>query len=82
MSNGSWRAHETYVNVKVQWMYQYRAVDSRGQTIDVLLWAKRDAQAVKRFFRKARAHTVNPRSITVDKNAAYPKAAAEMKKDG
>jgi hypothetical protein len=23
---------------------------------------------------------VNPRTITVDKNAAYPKAAAEMKK--
>ena len=25
---------------------------------------------------------MNPRTITVDKNAAYPKAAAEMKKDG
>jgi transposase-like protein len=25
---------------------------------------------------------VNPRTITVDKNAAYPKAAAEMKKGG
>jgi transposase-like protein len=30
----------------------------------------------------AQAHTVNPRTITVDKNAAYPKAAAAMKKDG
>jgi hypothetical protein len=27
-------------------------------------------------------HTVNPRSITVDKSAAYPKAVAEMKADG
>ena len=38
---------------------------------------------VKRFFRKALAqpHTVNPRTITVDKNAADPKAAAEMKRD-
>ena len=25
---------------------------------------------------------MNPRTITVDKNAAYPKATAEMKKDG
>jgi transposase-like protein len=43
-----------------------------------------DAEAAKRFFRKALAqpHTVNPRTITVDKNAAYPKATAEMKKDG
>ncbi len=84
MSNGSWRVDETYVKVKGRWTYLYRAVDSRGQTIDFLLSAKRDAEAAKRFFRKALAqpHTVNPRTITVDKNAAYPKATAEMKQDG
>src|SRR3954469_18872756 len=84
MSNGSWRGDETYVKVKSRWTYLYRAVDSRGQTIDFLLSAKRDAAAAKRFFRKAlgQPHTGNPRTITVDKNAAYPKAAAEMKRDG
>src|SRR6202161_3273675 len=43
-----------------------------------------DAEAARRFFRKALAqpHTVNPRTITVDKNAAYPKATTEMKTDG
>jgi IS6 family transposase len=83
MSDGSWRVDETYVKVKGRWVYLYRAVDSRGQTIDFLLSAKRDAEAAKQFFRKALAqpHTVNPRTITVDKNAAYPKAMAEMKKD-
>jgi len=83
-SNDSWRTDETYVKVKGRWKYLYRAVDSRGQTIDFLLSAKRDAEAAKRFFRKALAqpHTVNPRTITVDKNAAYPKAASEMKRDG
>ena len=70
--------------MKGRWTYLYRAVDSRGQTIDFLLSAKRDAAAAKRFFRKALAqpHTVNPRTITVDKNPAYPKAVAEMKEDG
>jgi len=64
--------------------YLYRAVDSRGQTIDFLLSAKRNAAAAKRFFRKAlgQPHTVNPRTITVDKNPAYPCAVAAMKKDG
>src|SRR5689334_23897391 len=83
MSNGSWRVDETYVRVKGRWTYLYRAVDSRGQTIDFLLSARRDAEAAKRFFRKALAqpHTVNPRTITVDKNAAYPRAVAEMKRD-
>jgi transposase-like protein len=74
MSNGSWRADETYVRVKGRWMYLYRALDSRGQAIDCLLSARRDAAAAKRFFRKAlgQPHTVNPRSITADKNPAYP----------
>ena len=64
-------------------MYLYRAVDSRGQT-STPLSARRDAAAAKRFFRKALAqpHTLNPRTITVDKNPAYPRAAAEMKKEG
>ena len=74
---GSWQVDETYVKVKGRWTYLYRAVDSRGQTIDFLLSAKR-------FFRKAfgQPHTVNPRTITVDKNPAYPKAVTEMKADG
>src|SRR5215210_6896898 len=78
--NGSWRVDETYVKVKGRWTYLYRAVDSRGQTIDFLLSAKRDAAAAKRFFRKAlgQPHTVNPRTITVDKNAAYPAAVTAM----
>lgn len=83
-SNGSWRVDETYVRVKGRWMYLYRAVDSRGQTIDFLLSVKRDAEAAKRFFRKAlgQPHTVNPRTITVDKNPAYPCAIEQMKEDG
>jgi transposase-like protein len=80
-SNGSWRVDETHVRVKGRWTYLYWAVDSRGQTIDFLLSAKRDAEAAKRFFRKAlgQPHTANPRTVTVDKNPAYPKAVAEMK---
>src|SRR6266567_70939 len=81
--NGSWRVDETYVKVKGRWTYLYRAVDSRGQTIDFLLSANRDAAAAKRFFRKAlgQPHTVTPRTITVDKNAAYPAAVTAMKRD-
>ena len=84
VSNGSWRVDETYVRVKGRWMYLYRAVDSRGQTIDFLLSAKRDAEAAKRFFRKAlgQPHTVHPRTITVDKTPAYPCAVEQMKGDG
>ncbi len=59
----------------------YRAVDSQGKTIDFLLTAHRDAEATKRFLRKAMtaAHNQEPRVITVDKNAAYRKAIKELK---
>jgi transposase, IS6 family len=81
---GSWRVDETYIKIKGVWTYLYRAVDSLGQTIDFLLSVRRDAAAAKRFFSKALAqpHTVNPRTITVDKNPAYPRAASELKRAG
>jgi transposase-like protein len=81
MTNGSWRVDETYILVKGKWVYLYRAVDAAGQIIDFLLSPKRDAAAAKRFFRKAlkQLHTVNPRTVTVDKNAAYPIAVKAMK---
>jgi transposase, IS6 family len=81
---GSWRLDETYIKVKGVWTDLYRAVDSLGQTIDFPLSARWNAVAAGRFFRKALAqpHTVNPRTITVDKNPAYPHAAADMKRAG
>jgi transposase, IS6 family len=84
VTNGSWRVDETYIRVKGEWVYLHRAVDATGQTIDFLLSPKRDAAAAERFFCKAlkQSHTVNPRTITVDKNAAYPIAAKAMKREG
>lgn len=70
-TNDSWRVDETYIKVKGNWKYLYRAVDSKGNTLDFLLTAHRDAQAAKRFFRKALKadHNQEPRVINVDKNA-------------
>lgn len=84
MTNDSWRVDETYIKVKRQWMYLYRAVDSDGNTIEFMLSPTRDGQAAKRFFRKAlRArHKVPPRVINVDKNPAYPKAVGKLMKKG
>jgi transposase, IS6 family len=77
----SYRVDETYIRVKGQDRYRYRAVDSTGQTIDFRLTAKRDAAAAKRFFRKALGalgHCI-PRVINVDKNPAFPAAVEALK---
>ena len=83
LRNDSWRVDETYVKVKGVWKYLYRAVDSRGNTLDFMLSAKRDGKASERFFRKVlkATHTQSTRVITVDKNAAYPKAIEALKAD-
>ena len=82
-TNDSWRVDETYIKVKGQWMYLYRAVDSEGNTIDFYLSKTRDHKAAKRFFKKALRsfHVSIPRVITVDKNPAYPVAIEELKKE-
>ncbi|UIN15941.1 IS6 family transposase [Yersinia ruckeri] len=64
-----WRMDETYIKVKGQWKYLYRAVDTDGQTIDFLLTAKRDAAAL-RFFRKAIRRHDEPEIVTIDKRGA------------
>jgi transposase-like protein len=62
----SWRLDETYIRVKGQWSYLYRAVDKSGQTIDFMLTEHRDERAAKRFLTKAiRRHGV-PDKITID----------------
>jgi len=43
---------ETYVRVKGEWMYLYRAVDKAGKTVDFILSLTRDVNAAKTFLRK------------------------------
>jgi transposase, IS6 family len=80
----SWRVDETYIKVKKEWVYLYRAVDSQGNTLDFFFSPTRDAKAAKQFFLTtlAASHSSEPRVINVDKNAAYPKAFAELKAEG
>ncbi len=49
---GSVGIDETYVKSRGTWRYLYCAIDKHGNPIDLALTAKRDLDAVKRFFRK------------------------------
>ncbi|PDY34088.1 IS6 family transposase, partial [Bacillus thuringiensis] len=82
-TNDSWRVDETYIKIKGEKMYLYRAIDSEGNTIDFYLSRKRDAKAAKRFLKKALAfcHATKPRSIIADGDKAYPVAIRERKEE-
>ena len=72
-TNKSWRVDETYIRMQGACCYLYRAIDSTGATIDVLLSALRDATAAKRLFRMALGDPSHPqpRVINTDKAPLY-----------
>ena len=73
---GSIRVDETYVKIRGQWRYLYRAVDKHGAPVDFLLTAHRDLAAAKRFFRKAMKDQplLAPDKIGTDGANVYPAA--------
>ena len=75
----SWRMDETYIKIKGQWKYLYRAVDKDGQTIDFPLTARRDKKAALRFFKKAVRQHGLPDKVTIDKSGANTAAIEALK---
>src|SRR5260370_211534 len=79
----SWRVDETYVKIRGEWCYLYRAVDRAGRTVDFRLSTRRDVAAAKAFFRKAvKGQQRAPQTITLDCYAASHRPARELKADG
>src|SRR5512144_2488918 len=77
----SWRMDETYIKIKGQWKYLYRAVDKAGQTIDFLLTARRDKKAARRFLKKAIRQQGLPAKVTIDKSGANTAALEALIKE-
>jgi IS6 family transposase len=78
-----WHLDETYIKVKGEWKYLYRAIDDDGNTIDFYLSPRRNAKAAKRFLSKLINHnpTCDVTLINTDKNPAYQQAIRELKQE-
>ena len=66
----SWRMGGTYIKVKGQWVYLYRAVDKQGDIIDSMLSELRDEAAAKAFFKQAINQNGFPDKVIMDKSGA------------
>jgi transposase-like protein len=62
----NWNLDETYVKVKGEWMYLYRAIDSNGDTVEFYFSRNRDLKAAKGIIRKALTRHGSPERITID----------------
>jgi transposase, IS6 family len=81
---GSVRIDETYIKIRGQWRYLYRAIDKHGTPVDFLLTARRDLEAAKRFFRKALQDEplLSPDRIGTDAAGPYPPAITATRTAG
>ncbi|WP_394364996.1 IS6 family transposase [Paraburkholderia kirstenboschensis] len=77
----TWRMDETYIKVKGQWKYLYRAVDKAGNTVDFLLRAHRDKTAARRHFEKSIDQNGEPDTVTIDRSGANLAALERSMRD-
>jgi transposase-like protein len=61
-----WHVDETYIKVRGQWKYLYRAIDSNGDTIEFWFSERRNLATAKRFLRKALKRHGRPERIVID----------------
>ena len=66
----SWRMDETYIKVKGEWVYLYRAVDKLGKTLDFMLSKRRNKAAATKFFAQALEVNGLPQKIVINRSGA------------
>jgi len=74
----SWRLDETYVKVRGEWHYLYRAVDRHGKTLDFMLSEHRNEAAALRFLAQAISSNGLPNACAIDKSGANTAGLNEM----
>ena len=76
-----WFVDETYVRVAGVWRYVYRAVDQRGQVIDIYLSRRRNITSARRFFQTMIEGRDRPREVTTDLAAPLLRVVDELLPD-
>jgi transposase-like protein len=76
-----WRLDETYIKIKGEWKYLYRAVDKQGDTVDFLLTAHHDKKAPRRFLNKAIGSNGKHSLINIDTSGANVAAIKQYNTD-
>jgi len=74
-----WHLDEVFVTINGRRYYLWRAVDSEGMVLDILLQPRRDAQAAKRFFKRVLStEATHPSIIVTDGLRSYNVISREL----
>jgi putative transposase len=78
--SGTWHLDEMVVSIQGKRMYLWRAVDSEGEVLDLLVQAKRDTKAALRLMRKLlKKQGYAPDELVTDKLGSYGAARRELR---
>ena len=77
-----WHVDETYIKVRGQWRYLYRAIDSNGNTVEFWFSERRNLTAAKRFLRKALQRHGRPERIVTDGSQTNKEAILSCDAEG
>ena len=77
--DGRWHLDEVFVSVNGKQLYVWRAVDSEGEVLDILVQPRRDRQAALKLMRKLlKEQGIAPATIVTDKLRSYGSALREL----
>ena len=74
-----WHLDEAFVSINGRQLYVWRAVDSEGEVLDILVQSRRDRKAALKLMRKLlKKQGVTPATIVTDKLGSYRSALREL----
>ena len=77
--DGRWHLDEVFVSVNGKQLYVWRAVDSEGELLDILVQPRRDRQAAFKLMRKLlKKQGITPATIVTDKLRSYVLRCANL----
>ncbi|MGY9030398.1 MAG: IS6 family transposase, partial [Rhodobacterales bacterium] len=73
-----WHLDEVVIPIRGRKFWLWRAIDSNGDVLDILVQSRRNTRAAKRFFRKLFKEYGRPRVVITDKLGSYSGALKSL----
>ena len=82
-TDGRWHLDEMFASINGKRIYLWRAVDSEGEVLDILVQARRNKKAALKLMRKLlKKQGYAPDEVVTDKLPSYGAALSEIGMDG
>ena len=77
--DGRWHLDEVFVSINGRQLYVWRAVDSEGEVLDILVQPRRDRKAAIKLMRRLlKKQGFTPANVVTDKLSSYSSARASL----